>query len=78
MMDFSGVYNGDNLPDYDVYSEDDPDIVCEDHDYMAVYCDRCGKYQGDECLHCGQWSDGGDYMASQESLWCKCQPGGME
>lgn len=46
---------------------------CE-HDYEPCYCDRCGMYQGDECNHCGAWSDGGEYMAGRTDLWCQCGP----
>lgn len=45
-----------------------------DHDWDNCYCDRCGRYQGQECNACGAWYDGGDYMASREDLWCKCGP----
>jgi hypothetical protein len=45
--------------------------IC-DHDYEAHYCDRCGKYQGMECNHCGNWYDGGDHMSAQPELWCTC------
>lgn len=43
-----------------------------DHLWTPAYCDRCGKYQGDECEFCGEWSDGGDHMASRDDLWCRC------
>lgn len=45
-----------------------------DHDWEDCYCDRCGKYQGQQCSHCGEWSDGGDHMAAQPELWCDCDP----
>ena len=43
-----------------------------DHDFEPQYCGRCGKYQGMECNHCGDWYDGGDHMVSQEDIWCQC------
>lgn len=45
--------------------------VC-DHDYESRYCDTCGKFLGQECNACGDWYDGGDYMAAQPELWCEC------
>lgn len=44
-----------------------------DHDFESQYCDRCGKYQGMVCNHCGEWHDGGDHMAAQEDIWCQCE-----
>lgn len=46
---------------------------CE-HDWENCYCERCGKYQGQQCNHCGDWYDGGDHMAAQEEIWCSCDP----
>ena len=42
-----------------------------DHDWETLICDRCGGYQGQKCNHCGDWNDGGDYMASN-AHWCTC------
>ena len=58
--------------DYLYEEEDEWDEPCQDHDWEARYCDRCGLYQGMVCNHCGEWSDGGDHMAAQPALWCRC------
>jgi hypothetical protein len=44
----------------------------DDHLFSDVWCERCGKYQGQTCDHCGAWYDGGDHMAAQPELWCDC------
>lgn len=44
-----------------------------DHLYNDVWCDVCGKYQGQSCEFCGAWTDGGDHMAAQPDLWCTCE-----
>lgn len=44
-----------------------------DHLYSDVWCDNCGKYQGQQCEFCGDWYDGGDHMAAQPGLWCDCR-----
>ena len=44
---------------------------CE-HLFSDVYCPRCGKFAGQVCEFCGVGSDGGDYLASQEDIWCQC------
>lgn len=49
------------------------DVEC-DHDYESTYCDDCGKFCGMVCNHCGDWYDGGDHMASDDSVWCVCIP----
>lgn len=42
-----------------------------DHDFVTLTCDICGLYQGQECVHCHEYSDGGDFLASRAS-WCEC------
>lgn len=44
---------------------------CE-HLFNAAYCDHCGGYLGEACEFCGFWTDGGDWMASRDDLWCRC------
>lgn len=42
------------------------------HDYVPVHCVNCGGYLGVVCEDCGNMSDGGDHMAANEDIWCKC------
>jgi len=42
-----------------------------DHDWETLICMKCGGYQGEQCNHCGMWSDGGDWMAGNAD-WCMC------
>lgn len=41
------------------------------HNWKALICSTCGGYQGDECLVCGAWHDGGETMVAQ-AIWCNC------
>lgn len=42
-----------------------------DHLYNDVWCDSCGRYQGQTCEFCGDWYDGGEHMADID-MWCVC------
>lgn len=42
-----------------------------DHDFEILTCNVCGLYQGTACVHCGAYSDGGDFLASRAN-WCDC------
>lgn len=45
---------------------------CYEHDYVSTNCINCGGYLGQVCENCGDVSDGGDWFASQEEIWCHC------
>lgn len=50
----------------------DADDDCGDRDFEPQYCDSCGGFLGQRCNHCSAWYDGGDHMAAQPELWCRC------
>jgi hypothetical protein len=47
-------------------------IECAVHEFVQTHCVNCGGFIGEVCQICGHLSDGGDWMASQEDIWCRC------
>lgn len=42
------------------------------HEYESAWCEICGGYLGQFCVHCGNYYDGGEHRYYDGTQWCDC------